>query len=60
VVADHNSLGYLVARSKSMSLRDYLAAAALQGLIGRMHDETMQNAAKLAYQFADDMLEARK
>jgi hypothetical protein len=43
-----------------MSLRDHFAAA-LQALIGRMDDSSLRpNAARTAYAFADDMLEARK
>jgi hypothetical protein len=45
---------------QGMSLRDYFAAAALQALIGRMDDSSLRNAARTAYAFADDMLEARK
>lgn len=40
-----------------MSLRDYFAAAALTGLLRESEDNDV---AKLAYQFADAMMEARK
>lgn len=43
-------------------LRDYLAAAALQGLIaGRWnHDETDERMARRAYAYADAMIKARE
>jgi len=40
-----------------MSLRDYFAAAALTGLLRESEDNDV---AKLAYQFADAMMEARQ
>ena len=40
-----------------MTLRDYFAAAALTGLLRESEDNDV---AKLAYQFADAMMEARK
>jgi hypothetical protein len=48
--------------AEGMTLRDYFAAAALQGLIfhnsfGEVSDE---NIAKGSYQYADAMIEARK
>lgn len=47
-----------------MTLRDYFAAAALQGSIAascnNSRDPYPDNAAKYAYQVADAMLEARK
>ena len=44
-----------------MTLRDYFAAKAMQGdLIGGVHHENFDIAAKRAYMMADAMLEARK
>jgi hypothetical protein len=42
---------------QGMTLRDYFAAAALTGLLRESEDNDV---AKLAYQFADAMMEARK
>ncbi len=47
---------------KGLSLRDYFAAAALQGLVGAtqsMTHVTVSMVAEEAYQYADAMLEAR-
>jgi len=47
----------------ALSARDQLAAAALQGLIPsdrRVSPDEMRHTAKLAYQYADAMLEARR
>jgi hypothetical protein len=60
---DHNSLGYLVTRDKGMTLRDYFAAAAMQGMISSTHedfDASSDACARQAYKYADAMLEARK
>lgn len=44
-----------------MTLRDYFAAAALQGVLSKYGlDGTMQMHAQVAYQYADAMLEERK
>ena len=43
-----------------MSLRDYFAAAALQGLIASMQDGTPVFTAKLVYDYADAMLAQRE
>jgi hypothetical protein len=47
-----------------MSLRDYFAAAALQGIIAypgmEPDDASKEGCAQLAYQFADAMLQTRK
>ena len=52
---------YLI--QSSMSLRDYLAAKAMQGLFscGKAHDEhTAHVTAKASYLMADSMLKARE
>ena len=45
-----------------MSLRDYFAASALQGLLSNKegYDRSWAFASKEAYQYADEMLAARK
>lgn len=50
---------------EGMTLRDYFAANALQGLVGSGHSREagtigIKECAELSYQFADAMLEARK
>lgn len=49
---------------KGMTLRDYFAASALQGILSCQSEEAgfyqANNAAKEAYELADAMLEARK
>jgi hypothetical protein len=45
-------------RYKGMTLRDYFAAKAMQGLMDAAMP--MPEIAQAAYQMADDMLEARK
>lgn len=42
-----------------MTLRDYFAAKALQGMLARPHEWPSADA-KSAYKYADAMLEARK
>ena len=42
-----------------MTLRDYFAAKAMQGICARVH-WSYSGAAKDAYEYADAMLEARK
>lgn len=57
---EHNSGGYL-AWQDGMSLRDYFAAKAMQGLIASPADpESMEVAAKWSYNLADAMLKARE
>jgi hypothetical protein len=49
--------------SLGMSLRDYFAAAAMQGMISSAHedfDASSDACARQAYKYADAMLEARK
>jgi hypothetical protein len=52
--------------NKGMTLRDYFAAGALQGLIAcpevtvTVSDSSFDKIAQWAYQYADAMLEARK
>lgn len=43
-----------------MTLRDYFAAAALQGLITSMQDGTPVFTARLAYDYADAMITQRE
>lgn len=43
-----------------MSLRDYFAAKALQGMLSGDLNWSVDHAPKEAYRFADAMLEARK
>jgi hypothetical protein len=52
---------------KGMSLRDYFAAAALQGALassdradGETYEEVRKNICRICYEYADDMLAARK
>lgn len=62
------NVGY-VAEQKGMTLRDYFAAKAMQGMLaypgcdtrGSHHNNnTSQGVASMAYDYADAMLEARK
>jgi hypothetical protein len=48
----------MFADSEGMTLRDYFAAKAMQGLMDAAMP--MPEIAQAAYQMADDMLEARK
>lgn len=57
---EHNSGGHL-AWQDGMSLRDYFAAKAMQGLMASPVDpESMEVAAKWSYNLADAMLKARE
>lgn len=57
---EHNSGGYL-AWQDGMSLRDYFAAKAMQGLMASSaNPESMEAAAKWSYNLADAMLKARE
>jgi hypothetical protein len=47
-----------IAKSQGMTLRDYFAAQALQGIVNQS-DTFWAGAAQLAYQYADAMMEAR-
>jgi hypothetical protein len=47
-----------IAKSQGMTLRDYFAAQALQGIVNQS-DIFWAGAAQLAYQYADAMMEAR-
>ena len=47
-----------IAKSQGMTLRDYFAAQALQGIVNQS-DTFWAGAARLAYQYADAMMEAR-
>ena len=51
-----------VADDKGMDLRDYFAAKAMPSLIKTLenHITTPNDVAKLSYQYADAMMEARK
>lgn len=63
---DDKTLAECELRTKAagMTLRDYFAAKALQGLLSCQSEETgfyqAKNAAQEAYAMADAMLEARK
>jgi len=46
--------------TEGISLRDYFAAAALQGLLAADEHSTIASVAKLAYTAADEMLEVRE
>lgn len=45
--------------SAGMTLRDYFAAKAMQGLISRQGSPDLEYESRLAYQMADAMLAAR-
>jgi hypothetical protein len=45
---------------QGMTLRDYFAAAALQGLLANGYNGSCNRAAINAYDYADAMIEARK
>lgn len=57
--ANGNSFGAEYADG-GMTLRDYFAAKALQGLISNSLNGTPDGAAKIAYEFADAMLKHRE
>ena len=44
---------------RGMTLRDYLAAKAMQGLLASDVEASMPEFARRSYQMADEMLEAR-
>jgi hypothetical protein len=46
--------------SKGMTLRDYMAAAAMQGMMVEISDPACDYIAQTAYKMADAMLKARK
>ena len=48
-----------VAESQGMTLRDYFAAKAMQGLLASDVEASMPEFARRSYQMADEMLEAR-
>jgi hypothetical protein len=57
----------LINGQPGMSLRDYFAAAALQGYIGSsrleletLSDDAEETVSKICYQFADAMMRARE
>jgi hypothetical protein len=56
-----SSLGDLSTSEKGMTLRDYFAAKAMQGMLANPNrDYTFARAATDAYDWADAMLQARK
>ena len=59
-----HGIGVTITDEKGMTLRDYFAAAALQGLlahvIGVANARDEHDYAKRCYQYADAMLKARK
>jgi hypothetical protein len=57
------TLGFRTRDESGMTLRDYFAAKALEGQINTAYSYAVSNkqeAAEIAYAFADAMLEARK
>jgi hypothetical protein len=57
---DDGGPAYPWERSTGMSLRDYFAAAAMQGLIHEIDPPINDGLARLSYSMADAMLRARK
>lgn len=56
-----NAWGDVIEMHKGMTLRDYFAAKAMQGLAVIVDGEGWEsNVAKMAYAVADAMMEARK
>ena len=51
--------GEMLYQSKGLTIRDYFAAKAMQGIQARVN-WSLDDVAKLAYEQADAMLEARK
>jgi hypothetical protein len=45
---------------QGMSLRDYMAAKAMQGMMAEVHDPNCEYIAETAYVLADAMLKARE
>lgn len=61
VVEDTGTQYQTTSASSGMDLRDYFAAKAMQSLLAdQNYDSPMFTLTKLAYQFADAMMEARK
>jgi len=61
--SEHAILGTLATLADGMDLRDYFAAKALMSMLSPVQDITDSTpivAARLAYKFADAMMEARK
>ena len=52
--------GELVYQAKGLTIRDYFAAKAMQGLLASDVNAPMQSFAIRAYKMADAMMEARK
>ena len=46
--------------SEGMTLRDYMAAKAMQGMMAEVHDPNCEYIAQTAYKMADAMLKARE
>jgi hypothetical protein len=49
-----------IKEAQGMTLRDYFAAAALQGILAYYIDVSPAKVAKVSYEYADAMLAARK
>ena len=52
--------GFQLVMADGMTLRDYFAAKAMQALMPKFDLASSVEVAEWAYQFADEMLEARK
>ena len=60
---EHAVAGTMDVKADGMDLRDYFAAKALMSMLSPVQDITASTpivAARLAYKFADAMMEARK
>ena len=53
-------LAYPFGNQEGMTLRDYIAAQALIGIINAYKGESTASAAVTAYEYADEMLKARQ
>jgi len=52
----HNELNHY----NGMTLRDYFAAKAMQGMMAEVHDPNCEYIAETAYKMADAMMKARE
>jgi len=59
-VAASNGIGISVTDHPGMTLRDYFAAKAMQGICADPEMPTVERTAELAYRVADAMLKARE
>jgi hypothetical protein len=51
--------GKIIGGSNGMTLRDYMAAKAMQGMMAEVHDPNCEYIAQTAYKMADAMLKER-